>query len=197
MVVLHELAHVRRGDGTTHLMARIALSFYWWNPLAWPAWREFLKERERAADDLVLNAGADRPEYASHLLEIARSLQSAPDCAWPAMTMASRSQLEGRLCAILDSSRDRQTPPRAAVLIAAFAALAVIGPLAALKAQTTIPAFAKQTETAISALGFRASRRPGAPAGQTRSGQVALYTKALTTEPGEPHCADPPRHCRT
>ncbi len=185
MVVLHELAHVRRGDGATHLMARIALSFYWWNPLAWPAWREFLKERERAADDLVLNAGADRPEYASHLLEIARSLQSAPDCGWPAMTMASRSQLEGRLCAILDPSRDRQTPPRATVLIAAFAALAVIGPIAALKAQTTVPAFAKQTETAISALGFVQAGDQARQQGKLDQAK-ALYTKALTTEPGEP-----------
>jgi len=34
MVLLHELAHVRRGDVATHLMARFALSLHWWNPLA-------------------------------------------------------------------------------------------------------------------------------------------------------------------
>ena len=45
VVLLHELAHVRRGDGATHLLARTALALYWWNPLAWFAWREFLKER--------------------------------------------------------------------------------------------------------------------------------------------------------
>src|ERR1035438_6770427 len=32
VVLLHELAHVRRGDTTTHLLARVALSLNWWNP---------------------------------------------------------------------------------------------------------------------------------------------------------------------
>src|SRR5436853_2959085 len=43
LVLLHELAHVRRGDAATHLLARIALSLHWWNPLAWTAWRKFLQ----------------------------------------------------------------------------------------------------------------------------------------------------------
>jgi beta-lactamase regulating signal transducer with metallopeptidase domain len=43
MVLLHELAHVRRGDVVTHWLARTSLAVYWWNPLAWMAWREFLK----------------------------------------------------------------------------------------------------------------------------------------------------------
>src|ERR1039458_5987845 len=38
MVLLHELAHVRRADSATHLLARLALSLFWWNPLAWSAW---------------------------------------------------------------------------------------------------------------------------------------------------------------
>ena len=59
-VLLHELAHVRRGDAATQLLARVALAFHWGNPLAWTAWGEFLKERERAADDLALNAVSAR-----------------------------------------------------------------------------------------------------------------------------------------
>jgi beta-lactamase regulating signal transducer with metallopeptidase domain len=110
IVLLHELAHVRRGDGATHLMARLALILYWWNPLVWVAWREFLKEGELAADDLVLNLGACGSEYATHLLEIARSMQTPGISGWPVVAMASRSQLEGRLEAILDSQRDRRAP---------------------------------------------------------------------------------------
>ncbi|MGK4277469.1 M56 family metallopeptidase, partial [Escherichia coli] len=84
-------------------MARTALCLQWFNPLAWMAWREFLKERERAADDLVLNAGARASDYAGHLLEIARTMQSRPVSAAAAIAMARPSQLEGRLLAILDS----------------------------------------------------------------------------------------------
>ena len=135
MVLLHELAHVRRGDVATHLMARLALSLYWWNPLAFAAWREFLKERERAADDLVLSSGAAATEYAGHLLEVARTMQTAQPVVWAAVAMARPSQLEGRLMAILDGRRNRQQPGRLAAALAATLAIAVVLPLAALQSQ--------------------------------------------------------------
>ncbi len=135
VVLLHELAHVRRGDVATHLMARAALALYWWNPLAWFAWREFLKERERATDDLVLHAGERASDYAAHLLEVARTLRPAPATAWAAIAMARRSQLEGRLIAILDSEIDRKpSGPRAAVA-AVLVAIALAAPFAAVQAQ--------------------------------------------------------------
>lgn len=135
IVLLHELAHVRRGDLSTHLLARMALTIYWWNPLAWTAWREFLKERERAADDLVLSTGARASEYASHLLDVARSLQCSPAVAWVAAPMARRSQLEGRLRAILDSGANRKQPGRLSALVAVLLAAAIVAPLAAVRAQ--------------------------------------------------------------
>jgi TonB family protein len=138
VVLLHELAHVRRGDVATHVLARTALSLNWWNPLAWSAWREFLKERERATDDLVLNAGARASDYAGHLLEVARTLQSAPATAWAAVAMARRSQLEGRLLAILDSGVKRHVPGRMAVLAATLLAVAAVAPFAAMRAQTPV-----------------------------------------------------------
>jgi TonB family protein len=137
IVLLHELAHVRRGDVATHWLARTALTVYWWNPLAWMAWREFLKERERATDDLVLNTGARASEYAGHLLEVARTMQTAPAIGWAAVAMARRSQLEGRLLAILDSGVNRKAPGRAAALMAALLAVGIIAPLAAVRAQET------------------------------------------------------------
>lgn len=150
MVLLHELAHVRRGDVATHLMARLALSLYWWNPLAWTAWREFLKERERAADDLVLNSGAGATEYAGHLLEVARTMHAAPATAWAAIAMARPSQLEGRLVAILDSRRNRQQPGRLAAAVAALLAVAVVAPVAAVQSQEE-PAVAPDVEATIRA----------------------------------------------
>ncbi|HXM43880.1 MAG TPA: TonB family protein [Bryobacteraceae bacterium] len=138
-VLLHELAHVRRGDAATHLLARAAVDLYWWNPLAWTAWRAFLKERERAADDLVLNVGACASEYASHLLEVARTMHGSPAMAWAVPGMARRSQLEGRLLAILDSGVDRSAPSRASILAVAMLALAIVAPIAAVHAQEPSP----------------------------------------------------------
>jgi len=139
VVLLHELAHVRRGDIATNLLARTALIFCWWNPLAWTAWREFLKERERAADDLVLSFGASAAEYAGHLLEIARTMQASPVLECASVAMARKSQLEGRLLAILDSSRNRKAPGLASTLAVVLLAMSVVAPLAALQAQDNAP----------------------------------------------------------
>src|SRR5262249_52748560 len=62
-------------------------------------------------------------------------MQAAPALGWAAVAMARRSQLEARLRAILDSRVSRKTPGRAAALAAALAAIAIIAPLAAVRAQ--------------------------------------------------------------
>jgi TonB family protein len=152
VVLLHELAHVRRGDVATHLLARTALALYWWNPLVWFAWREFLKERERATDDLVLYAGERASDYATHLLEVARTLQPAPATAWAAIAMARRSQLEGRLIAILDSGVKRRAWGRRAQAAAVAIAIALIAPFAAVRAQDpSVPPEAEATIRAANA----------------------------------------------
>ena len=135
VVLLHELAHVRRKDGATHLLARIALAFYWWHPLVWTAWRQSVKERERAADDIVLNAGAGASEYAGHLLDIARSMQSPR----AALAIAQRSQLPDRLAAILDANRNRKAPRRAFAIAASLVAVLVLVPVSVVRAKNEPP----------------------------------------------------------
>ena len=86
-------------------LAQAACAFYWFNPLAWLAVKRARAERERACDDLVLACGTRGSEYADLLLEMARVLRGD---RFPALlggaslAMAHRSQLEGRLMAILD-----------------------------------------------------------------------------------------------
>jgi len=136
VVLLHELGHVLRGDAATHLVARAALALYWWNPLAWTMWRGFLKERERATDDVVLGAGTAASDYAGHLLEIARTMQARQASAAAGVAMARRSQLEGRLLAILDGRTARGQQRRAATVAAVVAAIAIMAPVAAVRAQS-------------------------------------------------------------
>ncbi len=135
VVLLHELAHLRRGDVLTNLFCRLALCFYWWNPLAWKAWRQLVKEREQAADDLVLGAGARPTAYAGHLLDIARTLSSPPVLGQVGLAMARSSDLEGRITAILDSRRHRGSAGQASAWLAALLAISLVSPLAALRGQ--------------------------------------------------------------
>lgn len=137
IVLLHELAHVKRRDCLTHLLAQIACAFHWFNPLAWLAARHVRTERERACDDLVLAAGTHGPDYADQLLEIARVVRSgrySGVLAGASLAMAHRSQLEGRLMAILDPRVPHSAMTRLRAAVAVAACCAAIVPLASLQA---------------------------------------------------------------
>lgn len=107
IVLLHELAHIKRCDVPLQLLARLACALFWFNPLVWWAAHRMRLEREHACDDCVLQAGQDPSLYASQLLEIARQLSNQSTFASAALSMARKSQLEGRLLAVLDSRRNR------------------------------------------------------------------------------------------
>jgi HEAT repeat protein/beta-lactamase regulating signal transducer with metallopeptidase domain len=139
IVLLHELAHVKRRDCVTHICSQIAFAAYWFNPLAWIAARHMRTERERACDDLVLAAGTRGSDYADQLLDIARVMRAGrfpAVLAGASLAMAHRSQLEGRLMAILDPTipRSALSRVRAGLVIAAFAAFVV--PVAAMQPWT-------------------------------------------------------------
>jgi beta-lactamase regulating signal transducer with metallopeptidase domain len=117
VVLLHELAHVKRWDCLTQMITRIICAFYWFNPLVWLAARRMCVERERACDDLVLTGGWKASDYASHLVEIARLFHRVPQVA--AIAMARPSQLGKRVEAIVDAKRNRRRiRPVMAALIA-------------------------------------------------------------------------------
>jgi HEAT repeat protein/beta-lactamase regulating signal transducer with metallopeptidase domain len=127
VVLLHELAHVKRRDCRLQALAQLAYAWHWFNPLAHMAIAGLRAEQERACDDLVLAAGTDGPSYADHLFEIARAFRSDPLPRWAMLAMASPSQLEGRVLAILDTEQCRHAPSRLVrVTVATLAAAAVL-----------------------------------------------------------------------
>jgi len=126
LVLLHELAHVKRFDVAHQLVARWACVLYWFHPLAWYALRRLRIERELACDDCVLMAGARPSEYAKELLEIARHYQTVPLAT--AVAMAQGTSLEQRIRSLLDAARSHMPLGRnAGRVLFAMAVIVVVG----------------------------------------------------------------------
>jgi HEAT repeat protein/beta-lactamase regulating signal transducer with metallopeptidase domain len=129
-VLMHEFAHISRGDLAMNMLSHTVRALYWFHPLAWLAAYRLRVEGERASDDAVLRAGALPSDYAEHLLSIVRTVgNTVPSVA---LAMARRSDFEGRLLAILEPGvpRGRLTRMRAAGMAALF--LLAVMPLAAM-----------------------------------------------------------------
>lgn len=141
-VLLHELAHVRRGDCLTQLVAEVTVALHWVNPLGWLAARRLRLEREYACDDLVLGAGARASDYAHELLALARTYRFEAAPARAAVAMARRGSLSRRLRALLDATR-RRTLGRARAVAAGAAAAGLVVALAAF---TLAPETVRQPE---------------------------------------------------
>jgi len=133
VVLRHELAHIARKDSLAQLGAGFVCALYWFHPLVWMSERRLRGECERACDDRVVSLGTPAPEYASHLLEVARSARAFGAPGFLSVAMARPSQLEGRLLAVLNGSRRRIGVSRPAKIAAAALSLLVLLPLAAFR----------------------------------------------------------------
>jgi len=136
-VLVHEMAHVKRFDALTQLLAQISVAVFWFDPLVWLAAHQMRVEREHACDDYVLRDGTAPSLYAGELLEMVRSIgmpdhdRAAP--AFAALAMARRSEFEGRMLAILDPRLDRHTLTRRGTFMTAVIVALLALPLAALR----------------------------------------------------------------
>lgn len=134
-VLTHELSHVVRNDALSHLVARLATAVWWWHPLVWVAARAAQLDRERACDDLVLTTGTRASDYAADLVTFVSSLQPPVSDSPAVLAMARRSQLEGRVMAILESGVNRRGVSQAGIL-AAMLVMVLVWPLAAARPAT-------------------------------------------------------------
>jgi TonB family protein len=129
IVLHHELAHVARGDWLIQLVAESLRSFYWFNPLVWMICARLRSESEHACDDAVLGEGVDGSEYATHLLDLARTFHVARRPSLPAPAMARPSSLEGRIRAMLNARLNRSPltrRSRVALIVGALLVAATI-----------------------------------------------------------------------
>jgi HlyD family secretion protein len=104
-ILLHELAHVGRGDYGWNLLLRLLQAFYWPNPLIWLVGRSLSHVREQACDELCIHWLGGAEGYRATLVELAASLLGRPLTAL-GMAMARTSRLQRRMAQI-DVSRGR------------------------------------------------------------------------------------------
>jgi HEAT repeat protein/beta-lactamase regulating signal transducer with metallopeptidase domain len=169
-VLMHEVAHISRGDLAMNTLSHVVRALYWFHPLAWLAAYRLRVEGERACDDAVLRAGTLPSNYAEHLLNIVRSVGNTVPAA--ALAMARRTDFEGRLLAILEPGvvRVKLTRWRAVGVAALF--LGFVMPLAAMT-----PASATSSTSTL-----RQVAQPGSPPAQTaeQATAVAALMETLT-----------------
>jgi TonB family protein len=122
-VLLHELAHIRRGDLWWNLVASIATAVLWFNPLAWRLARRMRHEAELACDDTVVWQGVSPSFYAAFLLDSA-AVSPNSILAGCAMNGGGRA-LKSRLKHVLDDGAPRQLSRRA-VMRASAASCAIV-----------------------------------------------------------------------
>jgi beta-lactamase regulating signal transducer with metallopeptidase domain len=133
-VIAHEMAHIRRFDWLSLVVARLVTALFWFNPLSWLVARELAREAELAADAEALRH-ISRHDYADALLAVAGGRLAHREANGMAFT---RTALARRIAVALDGKVVRQARPRVqAVLL--LAALATAAPLAAAQLVTAPP----------------------------------------------------------
>lgn len=105
VVLMHELAHIRRHDHILLLGQRIAEAVLFFHPAVWYLSRRIDQTREEACDDLVLAQGGDALEYARSLLRVAE-LRLGPAAPLTALSAegATPSLLRRRIARLLGMS---------------------------------------------------------------------------------------------
>ncbi len=127
-VVLHEVAHIRRGDWAWLVFGQVVGAFYWPNLAVFLAASRMRSEAEAAADDAVLSAGVDGPGYAATLVDFADQLRGRPVMA--GLAFVDTGSLKARIASILRSSARRTPLGRTAALGMLLATIAVAIPVA-------------------------------------------------------------------
>ena len=71
LILMHELAHVRRWDNLTRLLHRLVSAVLFFHPAVWLCGRMLRREAEQACDDLVVCATGHSEAYARGLAHVA------------------------------------------------------------------------------------------------------------------------------
>jgi beta-lactamase regulating signal transducer with metallopeptidase domain len=121
-VVLHELAHLRRGDDWTNLAEKLITAIVPIHPAVYWIGRRMSIEREMACDDWVIAATGTAKPYAASLAKVAELTQWRGADILAAGATGNRSQLFARVHNMLNETRNAAPKLALGPLVAAIAA---------------------------------------------------------------------------
>jgi hypothetical protein len=105
-IVLHEMAHLDRGDDWTNLLQKLLRAFSPLNPALFWAERHLCREREQACDDAVLDAAGNARAYATCLTKLAENRLVKRAALLAPGLWKRHSELAGRVENILHRRRN-------------------------------------------------------------------------------------------
>jgi beta-lactamase regulating signal transducer with metallopeptidase domain len=103
LILLHELAHVKRRDVLVNWIGTLISILHWFNPAAWLVLWRMRVEREMACDEMVLRAAQREPRhqpaghaYAHTILKLLETLSTSAHSSAPPAGALRVGILEGR-----------------------------------------------------------------------------------------------------
>jgi beta-lactamase regulating signal transducer with metallopeptidase domain/peroxiredoxin/uncharacterized GH25 family protein len=135
-VLMHELAHIKRGDLWINTFQTALQIFYFYNPLLWLANTIIRRVREQAVDEAVLVAlGPRAQQYPETLMNVARLTWQRPALSLRLIgVIESKSQLKERIRKMLERPVPKNAKLGIAGMLAVVIAAVVLLPMA--KAET-------------------------------------------------------------
>jgi beta-lactamase regulating signal transducer with metallopeptidase domain len=114
VIVLHELAHLRRWDDWTNLAQKVVKALFFFHPAVWWIDSRLALERELACDDMVLEQTANARTYAASLVSVAEKVFAEKMRMGRALALAQSAlgrvrEVSLRVAQILDTKQPRTT----------------------------------------------------------------------------------------
>jgi hypothetical protein len=123
--VIHEWAHVQRGDDLGQLAQRLVHVVVGWHPAAWWLERQLELEREAACDAIAVAVTGSAKGYATCLTTVA-ALPMVAVPALPLLTAASRTGLRRRVVRVLSARPDATAQPWCPIAVGSGIGLVVL-----------------------------------------------------------------------
>lgn len=197
MVLVHELAHLRRRDHLVRIVELVVATLYWWNPVVWWVRRRLHVAEEQCCDAWVSWVFPEQQrEYADSLFKAAESVACRSSRLVLGSSFLHRYSLKTRIEAVLRGRSPRILNRWAAVCVAISAIATIPVGVSRLRAEGTaqVAQSDRQRSTNAAPVSDSAAERPEAaqtPAPDAQPAEETNAVPAATAAPAIPKAMEP------